>query len=176
MKQRNFSFFKKLILLILIIGVVLVSIFVFYLYNIDKKHKASFDETSEMVIKDTEMTQISQKYSFQEKELYHVFLGKNDSDEDLIASVHLPEKAKEITEKDIQIYKSINYISEQSMLKEWEQICDQCQFIQIQPALIENDLLWEIKYNDIDNRYVFDYYLMSDGSEYENFKLKRNFN
>src|SRR5699024_4432782 len=79
------------------------------LYNIDKKNKMTFDETSEMVIKDTEMTQISQKHSFQEKELYHIFLGKNDSDEDLIASVHLPEKIKEITKKYIQIYKSNDY-------------------------------------------------------------------
>ncbi len=176
MNQRSSSFYKKIILLILIIIIVLISVFAYYLYNIEKNHAMSFDETSEMVIKETDITQILQKSSFQEKELYHIFVGENDSEEELLASVHLPEDSKEISKKDIKTYESTDLIPEDAMLDQWEQTCNQCEFINIQPALIDKDLLWEIKYNEADNRYVFEYYLMSDGSEYESFKLKRNFN
>lgn len=176
MNKRNVSLYKKLFVIILIIVVVIIAIFSYYLYKIDQNHLQKFDKTSNKVIQETELSDIKEKYYFQENEFYHIFKGESDSQEEMFASVHFPEEAKKIESDNIKTYKSEDLVSEETILNEWEQTCNQCEFVKIQPAIIDNELLWEIKYNDADNRYVFDYYLMSDGTDFESFRLRRNFN
>src|SRR5699024_9534376 len=100
----------------------------------------------------------------------------SDSQEEMFASVNFPEEAKKIENDNIKTYKSEDLVSEETILNEWEQTCNQCEFIKIQPAIIDNELLWEITYNYDDNRYFIDYYFMLDCTYYESFRLRRNFN
>src|SRR5690625_2659302 len=176
MNKRDMSLYKKLFVIILIIVIVIIAIFNYYLYKIDQNHLQKFDKTSKKVIQETELYDINKKYYFQENEFYHIFKGESDSQEEMFASVHFPEEAKKIENDNIKTYKSEDLVSEETILNEWEQTCNQCEFVKIQTAIIDNELLWEIKYNDAYNLYVFDYYLMSDGTDFESFRLRRNFN
>src|SRR5690625_230370 len=176
MNKRNISLYKKMFVIILIIVVVIIAIFSYKLYKIDQNHIKKLNKTSNKIIQETELSDIKEKYYFQENEFYHIFKGESDSQEEMFASVNFPEEAKKIENDNIKTYKSEDLVSEETILNEWEQTCNQCEFIKIQPAIIDNELLWEIKYNDADNRYVFDYYLMSDGTDFESFRLRRNFN
>src|SRR5690625_1938888 len=176
MNKRNMSLYKKMFVIILIIVVVIIAIFSYYLYKIDQNNLQKFDKTSNKVIQETELSDIKEKYYFQENEFYHIFKGESDSQEEMLASVHFPEEAKKIENDNIKAYKSEDLVSAETIVNEREQTCYQCEFVKIQPAIIDNVLLWEIKYNDADNRYVFDYYLMSDCTDFESFRLRRYFN
>lgn len=175
MNQTNYSLYKRIILVAVIIAVIVISIFFYYMFSIEKKYESSFDQSKEKVIEETELVNISDMYAYQEKELFHIFFGNNKSDVDLISVVHL-EKDKEISAGNIKTVDSSNLLSEEAMLDSWAQTCNQCELVNIQAAYSDENLLWEIKYNDVDNRYVFDYYFMTDGKQYEELKFKRNFN
>lgn len=175
MNQDNYSFFKRIALIIVLIIILLIAVFFYYMFTIEKDFEATFDQSKAKVIEETDLKNISSMHSYQEEELFHIFIGKSNSNEDLISVVHL-DKDKKITSEKIKTFKSVDYISEESMLDKWAETCNQCDLIKIQAAYTDDFLLWEITYNDIDNRYVFDYYLMTDGKQFEELKLNRNFN
>ncbi len=175
MNRSNINPYKVILLVIIGMVLIIVGLFFYNFSQIEKKRNAVFDASEKLVMNETDIEDISNKYVSQEKKLYHIFIGKNKEDEELISFIHLKKENKP-SKKDIKTYKTAEFISENEILDIWSQTCNQCELIKIQPAIIEENILWEITYNDADDRYVFDYYLMTDGKQYEELKLKRNFN
>lgn len=175
MRQKKFTLNKGIILIIAIIVITLITIFSYYLYNIQKNHEIVFDESSKMIIKETDMVKITNMYVSQEESLYHIFTGETKTEEEVISSIRL-RKDKDLSPKNIKTHKSTDMVSEKAILNKWLDTCNQCEKVKIQPAIIDKELLWEITYTDGDDRYVFAYYLMKNGTKYEEVKLKRNFN
>src|SRR5699024_12476550 len=129
--------YKKMFVIILIIVVVIIAIFSYYLYKIDQNHLQKFDKTSNKVIQETELSDIKEKYYFQENEFYHIFKGESDSQEEMFASVNFQEVAKKIENDNIKTYKSEDLVTEETILKEWEKICNQYDFINNQTTIID---------------------------------------
>lgn len=175
MNQTNTQLYKNIfVTIILIIFIILIIGVLSYMLNIEKKYSESFNQTKQKVMDDTEMTTITNMYSFQESEFYHIFLGENESKDNLISVVQFDkENANPIDE--IKTYDRTDFISQKSILDKWAETCDRCEFINIQPAIIDDTLLWEISYNDVEEHYVLAYYLMTDGQEFESLKFQRNF-
>lgn len=175
MNRSNINPYKVILLVIIGIVLIVVGLFFYNFSQIEKKRNAVFDASEKLVMNETDIEEISSKYVYQEKKLYHIFIGKNKEEEELISFIDLKQENKP-SKKDIKTYKTDEFISENEILDRWAQTCNQCELVKIQPAIIEGNILWEITYNDVDDRYVFDYYLMTDGKQYEELKLKRNFN
>lgn len=175
MNRLNINIYKVILIVVIVIILITVIISFYNLSQIKKDRNSVFDASEKLVIKETDMIDISKKYVYQEKNLYHIFIGNNKDEEELISFIHL-KKETDLSSKDIKTYKTAEFISEKEILDNWAQTCNQCELINIQPAIIDKKILWEITYNDVDDRYVFDYYLMTDGKQYEELKLRRNFN
>src|SRR5699024_10145990 len=109
MNKRNISLYKKMFVIILIIVVVIIAIFSYYLYKIDQNHLQKFDKTSNKVIQETELSDIKEKYYFQENEFYHILKEENDSQEEIYDTVNLQEEATKIDKNNINL-KKINFI------------------------------------------------------------------
>ena len=93
--------------------------------NIEKKYSESFNQTKQKVMDDTEMTTITNMYSFQESEFYHIFLGKNEAKDNLISVVQF-DKEKENPIDKIKTSKTIKifffFILNSPLLKNNENI------------------------------------------------------
>lgn len=48
-------------------------------------------------------------------------------------------------------------LTEEEIIERWQAECDSCELIKVTPALEENEALWEIAYNDMNDDYVLDY-------------------
>ncbi len=176
MNQSNNQLYKNIFITVILISFIILIIGILsYMLNIEKKHSESFNHTKQKVIDDTEMTTITNMYSFQESEFYHIFLGENEAKDNLISVVQF-DKEKENPIDKIKTYEQKDFISQKSILDQWSETCDRCKFIKIQPAIIDDILLWEITYNDVEDNYLLAYYLMTNGEDFEKLKFKRNFN
>src|SRR5699024_3073215 len=154
------------------IVVLLCFIFAVVLYNdlYDSK-TANHSETEKIILEQTSITEIDHIEHFFGEEAYHVVYGKNEQDEEKIIFYPLEEEEKNITTIDLA-----TVLSKEQMVQEWQQNCTSCQFVDITPALMDGEELWEITYQDEQNRYVLAYYSMDNAAVYEQLFFKSMFN
>lgn len=140
-----------------------------YLDLMDSK-TAGIEETKKQILNNTSITSIEKVEQFNGAEAYHVIYGKNKKGEGKI--IFYPIKGKE---KDLTTIDQSEIIPEKQVLSQWEEQCNGCKLINIVPALVKDESLWEITYKDQSDRYVFDYLSLYDGSRYEQYRFKRMF-
>ncbi|WP_249871844.1 cell wall elongation regulator TseB-like domain-containing protein [Oceanobacillus saliphilus] len=167
--KSNWLMWSSVLLLVIILG---CGIYAVYLYNELYDNKtAGFDETSRQILNQTAITEIGKMDQYNGSESYHILYGKNDENEEKLIFYPL-----EGTEKELTTIDRSEIISEEEILSLWQSQCNGCEFVKINPALENNEPLWEIKYNDMNNRYVMDYVSIYDGSLVEQYRFKRMFN
>ncbi|WP_067725503.1 cell wall elongation regulator TseB-like domain-containing protein [Oceanobacillus damuensis] len=156
----------------IVVIILACSIYAVYLYNeIYGSKTAEFAETSRQILNQTAITEIEKVEQYNGSEAYHIVFGENDENEEKLIFYPLAGNEKELTTID-----RTEIMSEEAILDQWQAQCNGCEFIKINPALENDEPLWEITYNDNNNRYVMDYLSIYDGSREEQYRLKKIFN
>ncbi|RKQ37638.1 DUF5590 domain-containing protein [Oceanobacillus halophilus] len=177
MKNRQFSQstgrkWLRTILIILSIAAIIGLALGIYLYqDIMEEKRAGFDDTKEIIMSQTSITKVEQIDRFHGDKAYHIVYGENDKKEKKIIFYPL-----EGTEKNITTVNTSDIIKKEQILSNWSKKCNTCNLIDITPALIEDDVLWELTYYDENDRYVLDYFSIYDGTSFERYRFKRMFN
>ncbi|MDC3415347.1 DUF5590 domain-containing protein [Aquibacillus salsiterrae] len=154
---------------LIVIGILAYSIF---LYNgILSGKEEGYTEAEARAINETDMTTVNQVLRYHGDTFYYVVEGITSDDEQAIAFV--PAQASDDSSA-IRFFVVEDMVDEQAIKSNWQSSCQNCEFISINPAVEQSTLLWEIKYIDDNDRYVFAYYSFKDGSEYEQFKLRQS--
>ncbi|WP_163969835.1 cell wall elongation regulator TseB-like domain-containing protein [Oceanobacillus halotolerans] len=172
MKKLNlFPTWLKWSIAVITICMIALLVYSYYLYQIVQEQRTTgFSNSEEIVIRETTLQQIDTIKNFQGKEAYHILFGSTDDTQEQIAFLNLDND-----QKDIVLIDQDEIISEKQAVDEWSQTCDECEFIKISPAMINERPLWELTYRDEKDRYVLDYISMYDGSQYEQLRFKQTF-
>lgn len=124
-----------------------------------------FADSEEMVLQNTDLTEVTKIEKFNGNEPYHIVYGHTNENESKLVFVPLKKDGE------LKIIKESKIISKNEMEERLYSSCKSCRLIKITPAIIDNRLLWEVTYKDSRNRYVFDYRLIDKGELFEQFKL-----
>ncbi|MRH42433.1 hypothetical protein GH741_07015 [Aquibacillus halophilus] len=155
-------------LLVIFIGVIT---YLIDTYNEVQANRVSgFDESKEVALTETELVSIDVVSRFHGEKYYHVVLGRNDDGNIGVVYISMEDDDEEVLYFDLN-----SFVSEEEMLSNWRDACSGCNFLDINLAIDKEQPLWEIKYIDSKDRYVFEYYTVEDGSSYElYFRLQRS--
>lgn len=168
-KINQFSYFKLSISIIFFV-VILLFIFFIYLYlSIEKDKTVGYDETETYIYDKTEIVTIDAITSFQSEDLFHIVTGLDANQEKFIVFLPLDEKAN------FTVIPFNETISEEEIIEKWQVSCEKCQSLMTNYAMIEEEPLWELTYIDESNRYVFDYFSLNDGDQFEQLRLYRKY-
>lgn len=188
-KQQSLTWFswKRLIIILVLVFLLLIAI---YIFSISKQIKASktdgFEQSTSMILEDTDIIEIDEMYAFQHDILYHIGYGKNKQKDKLIAFVpkttakkenqkDKDKQKKENSTKEIITVKVSEIVSKKEIESKWNKECEQCMLKSSAPAMIDEVPLWELTYLDTNGRFVFEYIELEDGEIYEQLKMKRKY-
>jgi uncharacterized protein YpmB len=167
--RRNGFIFALIIAIILFISAVVYGIFLYM--DLNEKRTMGYEETKRELLNQTNLVEIFTIDNFNGEKAYHVVHGENESGEEKIIFYPLEGKEKRITTID-----QSEIVPKEQMRGHWQQECINCQFVDITPALLDEEAFWELTYYDEKDRYVFDYRSIYDGSPYEEIRYLRKFN
>jgi len=154
----------------LLLLTVIISSYLIYLYvYIQSEKTIDFEQTKQKVLSETLMTEIIDIKRFHGEQYYHIVFGTDELRNDYIAFVEQSDDA------DIIYVNTVDVFSEEYMIHQWEIDCESCQLVRIIPAIIDDNLLWEITYIDESEKYVMDYYSIDRGELHERIKLLQIF-
>lgn len=139
--------------------------------DLNEERTAGYSESTKEVLNQTSMAEITNIETFNGKEAYHVLQGTNEAGEEKLIFYPLEGNEKTLTTIDTE-----DIMSRKAVRDQWRTNCNSCKLIKITPALIDEEVLWELTYYDENNRYVFDYISIYDGSPYEKIRYLRMFN
>lgn len=168
-KVKQFSNVKLVVGIVLLVILVLLGYLIYMYKSIENDKTKGFDETEKHIYEVTEIVSVDKITSFQSEELFHVITGKDSNKQKLI--VFLPLEDKE----NVTIIPYSETIPEENMIKSWNDTCKNCTSLTTNYAMINGEPLWELTYNDGSNRYVFDYFSLADGEQYEQLRLYQKY-
>lgn len=138
--------------------------------DLNEERTKGHDETRRELIKQTSITEITSIVNFNGESAYHVVYGENEEGKGQIIFYPLEGEEKTLTIVDVA-----DILPEQAMISKWKQDCSGCDLVKITPALMDNEVLWEIVYYDENDRYVFEYRSIYDGAHYQEIRYLRQF-
>src|SRR5690625_1090981 len=197
MNQKKLSWFtwKRLIIALIIIGILLLSIYFYSMFrSINASKVDGFDQTESYLLQETDMIKIDKMYMYQDEILYHIAYARDKDNEEWIVFVPILDETVKDTEeddededtessdkdekneKDMIIIEAAKMMSQKDIESVWAQECSECELKGSSPALIDDTPLWELTYIDNQNRYVMEYRKLKNAETYEQLKLNRKYN
>lgn len=153
---------------LLIAGLLAYGIF---LYNdLYASKTEGFEETANQILNQTSITEVEKVEAYHGSQAYHVVYGTNGDAEEKIIFYPLEGAEKDLTTIDRE-----EIMSKEEIISQWRADCEGCEFIRAVPALEDDQPLWELAYNDSNNRYNLDYLSIYDGSRYEQYRFRKIF-
>ncbi|ASK63362.1 hypothetical protein CFK37_14950 [Virgibacillus phasianinus] len=157
------------------VGLILVLIscfiYLFFLYNdIQQSRTTHYQDAKDKVLKMTEVTQIDNVTVYNGRQQFHVIFGATKNGENKIVYVPSDKKDKDLTVVDMS-----KIIKKQQIKNQWKEQCQNCELINITPAMEDGKPLWEVTYVDAADRYIFDYLSIYDGTRSQQLRLKSIF-
>ncbi len=153
---------------ILVMLIVLIGYTFYFISGIQKEKESGYPEAAERAVEETNISEVSDVSRYHGDTLYHVISGQTEDGSDAI--VYVPEGE----DTSIQFFLEDNLIPVDQLLSEWRGACNSCELIDSVLAIDGEEPLLEIKYIDKNNRFVLEYYSLSDGESYERFRLNRS--
>src|SRR5690625_115594 len=147
----------------------LIVVIVLYI-QIEKNKKAGFSETKTQVLAETDLTDIDKVERFHGEDAYHIVYGQTSEGDKQVVFVPFTDDEKEMLTVD-----QADMINKEAIEAQWSEQCDQCHLIKTIPGILDDDFVWELTYIDESDRYIFEYFSLSNGEPYEMFSLKRLF-
>jgi len=154
---------------LIILFILMISCFIlalYFYYDLNNSRTSGFEETENVILDQTAITEVNHIERFHGAEAYHVVYGTNSEGAEKIILYPL-----EGTEKNITTIDTSEIIPKESVGAQWSEQCTGCELAGITPALIDGEALWELTYYDSNNEYVMDYFSMYDGSNYHQFRF-----
>lgn len=162
---------RTLLLRSVIILFITALIYAVFLYmDLNGERTAGFDKTAAEILKHTAITDIIKIENFNGEKAYHVIYGIED---DVKKIAFYPLEGEE---RELIIIDAEDIIPEARMIEHWMADCNACKLVDITPAILDENIVWELVYYDENNRYVFEYRSIYDGSHYEEIRYSRMFN
>lgn len=155
--------FATIVTLLLIYGCILYK-------SIQNDKTKGFDESRKIIFSETDITDADEMFAFYGEEAFHILFGKTNTNEEKIAFFPLDHDGG------ITVIDQTKIISKEAIEQTWKKRCSNCHLINIAPAMIDDQPLWEMTYKDDRAKYVIDYLSMDDGSRYERYSFKQRFN
>lgn len=152
---------------------VLISCFIylFFLYSdIQQSRTVNYQDSKQEVLDKTNVSQIENIAKYNGEHQFHVIFGATKNDGNKIVFVPLGKKNKRLT-----VIDGSKIITKQQIMDQWKQQCQNCELIDITPAMENNEPLWEVTYVDDSERYIFDYLSVYDGTRIQRYRLKSIF-
>jgi uncharacterized protein YpmB len=170
MRQKRYSpSTKRNILLWSISGIIFVIVsliaYLLYIYNVAMDNKeATFEQSKQAALNETPLTTVIDIKRFNGENAYDVVTGKTEDGD--LAYAFMPID-KQLENRFILADEGI---TEAEMITKWKQNCSNCELKKITPGIVKNNFIWEIIYTTEEDKYVFAYYLFSNGNLYEQLK------
>ncbi|SDL67517.1 DUF5590 domain-containing protein [Sediminibacillus halophilus] len=141
-----------------------------YLYNsIQQDKEAGFQTSADRAVAETALEKAENVSRYHGNILYHVVTGTTDDGSEAIAYVPAEQKDGKIV-----IFRTEDLVSEQSILQSWNNDCSNCELLETNLAIENDQPLLELKYIDDRDRYVLHYYSLTDGSSGDHFRFNRS--
>ncbi|WP_138417021.1 DUF5590 domain-containing protein [Aquibacillus sediminis] len=174
MKKRYLPFtvprWLTWVLLICFVLFIVLAIYLISIYNeVQQSKQSGFQASEELALSKTDLTSVKNVTRYHGETHYHVVVGSTQDDE--AAIVYVPVDTEE---QKLQFFDAESFVSREDVISSWQTSCSSCQFISANLAIDNQRPLWEIKYIDNQDRYVFEYFLLEDGTSYEHFRLQRS--
>lgn len=168
-QQPQKSAWVKWVIIILLLIVLAFLTYLIVLYNnIQKDKQDGFSETEELILRDTDLVEISKIERYHGEHAYHVVFGQTENHEDKIVYVPLTDE-----EQDLIIVDQSEIVSKEQIENQLQNECNTCKIISIIPGIEDDELLWELTYVDASDRYVLEYVSLYDATQYEQFRFTR---
>lgn len=155
------------IFLLLVILACLSYLMVLY-HHIQQDKEAGFDETKEIVLRDTDLIEINDIERYHGENAYHIVFGYTENNEEKLVYVPLTNE-----DDDLITIDQSEIISKKTVENQLINECNGCKIISIIPGIEDNELLWELTYVDDLGRYVLEYISLYDATQYEQYRFTR---
>ena len=165
---------KKIIGLLILCGVAAIIAYFFVLYSsIENSKIDNKEKLVEFIKKETEIYTISKMYHFQDDKGYDIIYGKDKADK---SEYIVFNQTGNFNKDKLMVYKSEEFVSKETIEKEWLSACKGCTLKKSSPAMINDNPLWEMAYINNQDRYIMEYTSLKDGSTFEKLGLKLKYN
>lgn len=168
-KVKKYNYIKVIVGVVFLLAAVLTGYLIYFYNSIESNKSEGHDETIKYIYDMTDIVTIDKITSFQSNELFHIATGEDTKGEKVI--VFLPLEDKE----NFTIVPLSETISEAKIIEKWDSFCVKCTSLTTNYAMIEGEPLWELTYDDGSNRYVFDYFSLDDGEQFEQLRLYQKY-
>src|SRR5699024_11513876 len=78
-------------------------------------------------------------------------------------------------EKEMLTVDQADMINKEAIEAQWSEQCDQCHLIKTIPGILDDDFVWELTYIDEYDRYIFEFFSLSNGKPFDKYRLIRVF-
>ncbi|SHN19229.1 DUF5590 domain-containing protein [Gracilibacillus kekensis] len=166
MKKLSLPFIEhnKLVAIAVISIIILlgVSYYFFSLYQDVMESKTSeYKEMELMVIDNTNLSEVHSIERYHGDQLYYVLDGVTDNNEESFVYVSQNDQ-----DWKFETFNKESLHSEDVLLKEWENRCQNCEYLGSTIGLDNNTPILEIKYLDSSERLVYEHVILEDKSHY----------
>lgn len=156
-----------------IVCIVLLSCFIYsvYLYyDVQQSKTSQYPELTKSIKRETDISTVQKIEQYHGEKAYYLVYGKTEKNQKKI--VFYP-----YTKKDgaLKVINKSEIIPEESIQTSWDSQCNNCELVEITPALVHEKAAWEVTFIDESERYVIDYLSIFDGSRIEQIRLKQMF-
>ncbi|GGM23064.1 hypothetical protein GCM10011351_06150 [Paraliobacillus quinghaiensis] len=163
MKQQSLQFTVPNWLKWVLIGVILLVFsgigYSIYIYQtIEKNRTETFATSEQQILNETEITKVNAITRYHGESYYHVINGQNVDGEELLAYVN------KSNEDEVQIFQTDQYMSLESLEKQWLNTCQSCELLESQYGIRGNIPLLELTYIDENDRLTYTYFRLKDGT------------
>lgn len=163
-RRKRIKWVAISVLLLLFLGIGFFSYFYFYVQ--DQKEK-DYVFARQQALEETPIKQIKDIERFHGKFYYVTVDGVDQDDKALFAFVPMEENYENIP----FVYKNEG-VSQEEVLDYWNRECRDCSLKDIQIGFTGDIPVWELTYEDVQERYVLDYFRFDNGERYEQYRLK----
>lgn len=172
-KMLNWISGKKIIGIFFVIICILLITYLFFFYRyIENSKIVNADELSAFILNETNITEINEMYHFAGDKTYDIVYGHDDKNKKWI--LFNPENNN--NENELIRYPLEELLSQEQIEQSWQKECEGCTLKKSNPAIINNNPLWELTYMDQNEGYVMEYISLKDGSTYEKLRLYPKYN
>ncbi|MCT2537355.1 DUF5590 domain-containing protein [Aquibacillus koreensis] len=165
------NWLKLSILVICIIFIAVISYSIYLYSTVQENKKDGFSASIQLAQSETEIKNIKEVTRFHGDIFYHVVTGESGDGEPAVAFVPVEENVDE--QSDVLFFLLNDTITRDQVMSEWRQSCVSCELHGINLGLYSDEPVWEVKYINKADRYVFQYFPL-DGSETFGVELRRS--
>lgn len=167
-QSKKSTWVKWVFVALLLVIIACLSYLIGLYHNIQQDKQAGFDETKEIVLRETDLIGINNIERYHGKNAYHIVFGYTENNVDKIVYVPLTNE-----EEDLMIIDQAEIVSKKTIENQLINECNKCKIISIIPGVEDDELLWELTYVDDLDRYVLEYLSLYDATQSEQYRFRR---